>query len=124
MNHCKPVKQKHYESEKQILDKIDARRNQAREINAEAESLEGQSARFFKASYDAEQIAKSDQEWIEARSLKGRGFQCKEEAMKARKRAKRIEEVVLPALGETLSEFRTAPMILVVGNDHSVASLV
>ncbi len=69
------MKQKHYKTESQILEKIDARKHQAQEINAEAKSLEGQSARFFKA-YDLEQVAKTDEDWTESRSLKGRGFEC------------------------------------------------
>lgn len=118
------MKQKHYTTEKQILDKIDEKREKAKEFNALAESLEAQSRQLLIEAGRLCDVAKTDEQWKDARATESHGRDCKSNSMKARKRAKRIEEVVLPALGEVLAEFLTTPMIPVCGNDHSVASAV
>jgi len=117
-------KQHHYTNEQQIIEKIDDRRERAREFNATSELMEERSKGLLIEAFNLANSAKTQKDWESARSKKAEGYACKDEAVKARKRAKRIEEVVLPALGETLAEFRTAPMIPVVGDNHSVASLV
>lgn len=117
-------KQKHYTTEQSILDKIDERRGEANRLNAFAEELESKS----KSLLNEYNEKFSDIPWgdlsDDERNLKSVGMECKENALRARKTAKRIEEIILPKLGEVLAEFRTAPMMSITGDDISVASTV
>jgi hypothetical protein len=99
-------KQKHYTSEQQIIDKIDEAREKSDSLNRQAELLESNSA---------EAIKNGNTHLIN---------ELRKQAITCRKQARRIEEVKLPLLGEALSEFRTAPIIPILGQDLSVASLV
>ncbi len=115
------MKQKHYSTEQQIIDRIDALKSEAETLNKYAEFLSEQHLTMSK-----EHSAKfPDSDWgdlsDEDRSYYMHAIQIKQEAAAVRKRAKRIEEIRLPKLGDLLSEFRTVPMIPILGNDNSVA---
>jgi len=117
-------KQHHYDSEEKIISKIDMKREQATLLNTNAKMLEEKSKAMAIESNKLYETAKTDEEYEEARNAMATSNECKEMAMKSSKQARRIEEVVLPQLGEVLSAFRTAPMLCITGNDHSVASSV
>lgn len=117
-------KQRHYQTEDKILTKIDEKKAEAGRLNALAESLEHQSKKLLKRFCDECYGLNWDEMTIDQRNLKCMGVQCKEDALRAHKLAKRIESVVLPKLGEALSEFRTLPMFPIMGSDNSVASSV
>jgi len=117
-------KQHHYDTEDKIISKIDAKREQATMLNINAEMLEEKSKAMLIEAAKLFSTAKTDEQYVHANNALGVAKQCKEDARKARKQARRIEEVVLPQLGEVLAEFRTDPMLCITGNDHSVASSV
>ena len=122
-------KQHHYSSEQQILKKVDAAREKANELNVKAETCEAQSAECFKQAqklideWEGKLVGKFSKEaqekLIEANNLKNQFFNLKDEAIKCRKKARRIEEFKLPKFGESLSEFRTEPMAI-LGDNTSV----
>lgn len=115
-------KQKHYSSEQQILEKIDERRNEARRLNAAAKAMEERSKELLREfSKKFSNIPWGDLT-DDDRNLKAMCMECKENALRARKTARRIEEIILPKLGEVLAEFRTQTMTAITGNDVSVAS--
>ena len=117
-------RQKHYTSEKQILDKIDVCKAEVHRLNMLSADLERNSIRLLKEYSDR----CSDLDWCDMtegdRNLRAVGIESKQNSLKARKRAQRIEDVVLPGLGAALAEFKTLPMLPIVGDNCSAACRV
>jgi len=122
-------KQHHHSSESQIITRIDTERDKANGLNARAEENESLGEACIKRSqkliyeWEGRNGKNADEKMAEAARLKAEFFRLRNESVKLRKRARRIEECKLVQLGEALSEFRTVPIVPILGNDCSVASL-
>lgn len=95
-------KQKRYTTEKQILDKIESYKNQAKECLEKADALDREyKERLLAGNVDM-----------------GTTIDAKAESERLYKRRIRIEECALPKLKEALAEFNT--MLLPITDDPGV----
>ncbi len=99
-------KQKHYKTEQEIIERIDELKQEAEGLNKSAEFLSEKHLSMMK-----EHITRfPDDDWgalpEDDRNRYAQALQMKIDAAASRKKAKRIEEIRLPQLGEKLSEFR------------------
>jgi len=106
--------QKHYETEQQILDDIEASRKKITVLENEAAVLDASAAEMFQRVDDPKNND-ADRNW-----LKESAHHKRDEANHARAKVTSLLENRIPQLGQTLAAFRTEPMFFMAGDRSTV----